>query len=757
MSTSLKPQTVSMKTPALLATWIALSLSVCATEPPPQLPSTVAETAPTKTSEKFYELSVQLPRLRVGTPIPDYSFVTILRPSPGDDYWYRLPHTLSVKGALPEGVQLVQKGPSFHDLARFSGTPTRAGSYPVTLQATMADGAKSKEVPVVIDVSEGDSPSYTYLFTYGRTRFIAGESLNDSSYASVVTDLGPIPTNSLSEVYSLKVIGLPTGAEFVSPRGDGNFLLSGSINEPGLYPVTLQWGPKEGAPLAEASTTLQVLDKDYVPTKRVVVKSLGRSLRQSDLYEAGGFATPLIHIEDDLGRKTESSYTLIAEGLPKGLMVSSNSPETHPSIVGRALESGTFTFRIKAVFEDGTESESEESTLEVEPAFSLSDMAGTYDCLIDRSDRLNRGNGGRLVATLSRNGSVSGFLVNDFKRFPFTSKDTQLNRETNELTINPPSSGVVIRGTLSEDIQGYSSPSRRMFVLIGTVSLADDAEILAACSGMGAPQVPKGVTSAYSSPHPVNLMAIKGSPFSSEFGETSGPTGIGFSSLRISPTGIVTATVWAADGSAPATCSARLCETQDLGARFNAFFTLRNSSGQSALAGNLFINAEGDAAGQLQWYQNASNRGAFPDGIPLVNYEGVIGSRMVPQPAGLNLDGFEEGLRTAELDFIGTDGAEEDTLQLNIKAQSFQAAANAADEGLIASKTRLRYSPKTGLLTGSLTWKDSTTNEVRPVTFRAMRAPDGSSLMGHFTVPSQAGKSKLEAGEVRIHPADKAQ
>ena len=258
MSTSLKPQTVSMKTPALLATWITLSLGVCATEPQPQLPSTVAETAPTKTSEKFYELSVQLPRLRVGTPIPDYSFVTILRPSPGDDYWYRLPHTLSVKGALPEGVQLVQKGPSFHDLARFSGTPTRAGSYPVTLQATMADGAKSEEVPVMIDVSESGSPSYTYLFTYGRTRIVAGESLNDSSYASVVTDLGPIPTNSLSEVYSLKVIGLPTGAEFVSPRGDGNFLLSGSINEPGLYPVTLQWGPKEGAPLAEASTTFQV-------------------------------------------------------------------------------------------------------------------------------------------------------------------------------------------------------------------------------------------------------------------------------------------------------------------------------------------------------------------------------------------------------------------------------------------------------------------------------------------------------------------
>ncbi len=755
MSTSLKPQTDSMKTPFLLATWIGLSLVVSATEPPTrlsQLPSTVAEIAPATTGEKLYDLNVYVPRLRVGVPI-DGSMVTILRPSPGDDYWYRLPHTLTVKGTLPDGVQLVQKGPGFHELARFAGTPTRAGTYSVTLQATMADGAKSKEVPVMIDVSESGSPSYTYLVTYGRTRFIAGEPLNDSSYASVVTDLVP----SLSESYSLKVIGLPTGAEFVSPRGDGNFLLSGSINEPGLYPVTLQWVHKDGTSLAEASTTLQVLDKDYVPTKRVVVTSHGRSLRQSDLYEAGGFATPFVHIEDDLGRKTESSYTLIAEGLPKGLLLSSNSPYTPPSIVGRALESGTFNFRIKAVFADGTESESEESTLEVEPAFNLADMAGTYDCLIDRSDRLNRGNGGRLVATLSRNGSVSGFLVNNFKRFPFTSKDTQLNRETNELTINPPSSGVVIRGTLSEDSRGYSSPSRRMFVLVGTVSLADDAEILAACSGMGAPQVPKGVTSAYSSPHPVNLMAIKGSPFSVETAETAGPTGIGFSSLRVSQTGVVTATVWAADGSAPATCSARLCETEGLGARFNAFFTLRNSSGQSALAGNLFINEAGDAAGQLEWYQNASNRGAFPDGIPLVNYEGVIGSRMVPQPAGLNLDGFEEGLRTAELDFIGTDGVEEDSVQLNIKAQAFQAAAaNAADEGLIASQTRLRYSPKTGLLTGSLTWKDSTTKEIRPVSFRAMRAPDGSSLMGHFTVPNQAGKSRLEAGTVHIHPADKS-
>jgi hypothetical protein len=326
---------------------------------------------------------------------------------------------------------------------------------------------------------------------------------------------------------------------------------------------------------------------------------------------------------------------------------------------------------------------------------------------------------------------------------------------------------LVFKGILTEDSEGYSTPDRPVFVLSGTVSRGDNPEAAVAVRGLGAASFAKGASSQYASPHPVNLMVVKGSPFSAPEAELGAPTGIGFSSLRISSSGLVTATVWAADGSAPVTSAGRVCETAG-GGRFNAFFALNNTSGRSALMGSLFINESGDAAGQLDWHQNASNRGGFPDGIPLLNYEGVIGSRMVPQPKGLNLEGFEEGLRNAELEFTGSDGASEDVIALSVSEQAIEfadpsfersaaasaapSAAPSAASGIEATQGRIRYNARTGILTGSLVWRDSATGQRRPVVFRGMRAPDGAGVMGHFTAPEKAGSGRLEAGQIRIRP-----
>jgi hypothetical protein len=708
-----------------------------------------------------YKLSASVPKMEVGVPVDGlFSLITVLRPSPGDDYWYRLPHTISVQGTLPDGIQLVQKGEGFHQLARFAGTPTRAGTYEVTLQATMADGATTSPLPVVLQVSEFGSFSFVQLFAWGRTRFVAGEAIEGAAALTLVTNRGT-PLNAADEgIYAFQVSGLPEGLAYESPRGDGNFVLTGTATEPGNYRVAVQWGPKGGETLARTEVQLEILPAGYVPAKRVLIQSLNRPLKQATLYAAGTFEAPAFFVEDELGRRLETGFTLEAEGLPKGLAMKNPRGGSLSGLAGRPRESGTFSIQVKARFDDGTESEPVAYALQVEPSFDFAGAAGTYDCLLERSAQFNDNNGGRCLVTLSKTGALSGYVINNFKRYPFSSGNVQLDKESGELTIAPPNSGLIFSGGIQEDTQGYSSPDRPVYALSGTLAQKGQPEAFVSLRGLGAPVLARGKSSVFASPHPINLMVVKGSSFDMSGTEQGGPTGIGFSALRISPTGMVTATVWAADGSAPVTSATRLCETISYGARFPAFFALNNSSGRSALMGSLFVNAEGDAAGQMDWYQKATDRGGFPEGIPHLQYEGVIGSRMVPKPLGLNLEGFEEGLRNAELDFEGADGVSEDVIPLTLDSKSIQpalpAAAPSAETKPVASQIRIRYNAGTGVLNGSMVWLDPLTGARRPVTFRGMRAPDGTAVMGHFTAPETAGSKKMEAGQIRIQPSQAA-
>jgi hypothetical protein len=693
--------------------------------------------------------------MRVGRAVEN-SMIVIERPSPGDDYWYRLPHTISVQGALPEGVQLVQKGSFFHELARFEGVPTRAGTYAVTLQATMADGLKTEEVPVVFNVEEPGAFAYVAAIPWGRTRFVSGEPIQGEAVVSIVTEQGAFEDDASGEVYALQVSGLPPGLTYEKQRGGGFYLLTGDAPAEGTYPVLLQWGLKDGAPMARAEVNLEILPSGYVPGKRALVNYNPRPLKKAARYEEGQLQTATFLVQDDLGRNLQEGFKLVAEGLPQGLTLENPRSGAGAGFVGSPRESGTFNVRVKAVFEDGSESEAAEYTLQVEASVELSLAVGSYDCLLGRSAELNDNNGGRLLVTLGRKGALSGYLLNNFKRYPFSSRDAELNLESGEVTIVPQGAGVKFSGWVEEDTQGYSSPEKPVFVLRGVLSDTAGQNSLGVYA-MGATPKARGDSSRYASPHPINLMVVPGSPFDATQPVAGAPVGIGFSALRISSSGLVSATVWAADGSAPVTTSTRLCETSGSGARFSTHFVVTNSSGRSSLQGALFVNEAGDAAGQMDWFQNASDRGAFPDGIPLVQYEGVIGSRMAPQPSGLNLEGFEEGVRNAELDFIGVDGESEDVLPLTVDKKSIVpallAAAPSAQAGPTTSNVRMRYNAKTGVLTGSLVWTDGTTGTTRPVSFRGMRAPDGKAVMGHFTAPEGGGSKKLEAGQILLQPA----
>ena len=70
------------------------------------------------------------------------------------------------------------------------------------------------------------------------------------------------------------------------------------------------------------------------------------------------------------------------------------------------------------------------------------------------------------------------------------------------------------------------------------------------------------------------------------------------------------------------------------------------------------------------------------------------------------------------------------------------------------SDVKISYAPRTGVVTGSLTLGQPRSKSARVVTFRGMRAPDGESLMGHYTVADPSNPKRSRAGMMTIGAKD---
>ena len=712
-------------------------------------------------------------QLVVGKAMDDTP-VVILRPSPGDDYWYRLPHSIEVRGTLPEGVQFLQKGPGFHQLARFSGTPKTPGVYPVTLQATMADGIKTSELSVTLTVTDQSDVSNVLLFPYGRSQFEVGETVKEW-FLSAYVPSSPwrLPLGSASK---LKVTGLPSGlvlSPIVSGEGvdaveSGAFEIVGTPSESGKFFVTFEWMSTASTVAGRAERHIEVIPAGLPQVKTLSLNpgAGNRPLRQFERIAPGTPGVPTARISDSLMRPVESGFKLVAEGLPKGLSIAAGPP-SYSFLEGASQQAGSFNIRLKAVFDEGGETDWESMELRVEASGWLSNRAaaaGIYDCLIERSEELNRNDGGRLFVTLTTTGAVSGYVINGFNRFAFASKDVSVEAQSGNISIRPPGANMVFEGNIEEDDQGYSTPNRKVFVLIGNLRTANGSGA-ASIRGMQATVRTGASRSPYGSSLPVNLMVMKGDIFSMAEEVGDAPVGISFMSLRIALSGIVTATVWPADGSAPSSTSTRLSETEANGARFSLHFPLSNSSGRNNMLAQMFVNLDGDAAGQLSWFQNAADRGIFPEGIPLIEYGGLIGSRDVPGKVGLNLEGFEKGVANAELELLRAEGELDAAEVLTVgegaisltrrqaaAPPSGAAAAAAAPLPAMTGMT-MRYDPRSGMLTGTGRLRPQAGGVTRTVTFRGIRAPGGEFVAGHYVLSGVGKAVPAVTGQLRIMPS----
>jgi hypothetical protein len=669
--------------------------------------------------------------LKVGEEITSWeSLIIVLRPSPGDNFWYRLPHTVQVTGDLPPGIRLEQKGSGFHDLAHFAGTPTQAGQFTVQLQATMADGLTTTQETVTFSITDPRDESYT-VQTWGLSRLRQGLQVGNAG-AFLVGQWQSL----LKAPTKVQATGLPAGVTVAESGSAGYYSFQGAPEETGKFAVKLAFSWPDGAPIAETTVDLEVLPADYQPQQTLSVVG-SQTIRKNVAYEPHGYRAPFLYVEDEFGARSSEQLAISTTGLPAGLSIDSQTPGTG-FVVGRPTETGTFATTFRATLPDGTITNEVVFSIEVLPAIPLTDRAGTYDSVVDRSESLNGNNGGRLRLTLTRSGQTTGFLVHKLVRYPFSSAAVTLDPDTGDVTIAPPGAGVTVSGSiaLNDEFSFFGGRPQPYFDFYGVVANASSS---AGFNGARATVRSAADPSPYASDKKINLVFVNDS--NAPAGQ---PSGAGFLSASINSVGNVTLTVWAPDGSAPVSLATTLSETP-YGATFPVYFILPNSSGSSTLAGQIFVNADGDAAGNLSWYQSATNRGAFPDGISLVDYTGVIGSRHTPEPAGLNLLGLEESIKTAQLDLIGEDVPAEPEVAITLQRASMKVASTAKVSGV-----KMQFDKKSGILTGSLTLPATKTSRARAVTFRGVRAPKGTGIIGHFTAPSATKATRRVAGTLKI-------
>jgi hypothetical protein len=657
--------------------------------------------------------------------------LTIDRPSPQDDSWYRLPHTVEMTGTLPPGIKLIQQRNPW-DLPQIQGTPTEAGTFTVQFRAVMEDGLSTSTATVTFTVKD---PRETKLQpsliprrgvegTPGPLGHIQFRLQSSRRSITVAPDLVKVEAD-----------GLPDGVQLKASqrRQDPPFSLVGTAKS-GSYPYVLRFQWADGQPLGETTGNLEILPADALEQYSMTVwLQEARAGREN----SSGVAIYLQNATGTTVNTVKNSPILFEmSGLPEGLTY---DPQSN-SLRGTPRGAGVYRIAISAKDSAGKLLAQSHQDLTVQEAVSASAAAGTYDTLIDRSEP-NGNNGGRLIVSVTRTGNITGFLLYKFQKYPFSSKNARF--KDGAFRISPPNSGVLIEGFLEESGLAESSDGETnvpLFFLEGKITRGDDW--LGSVSGKRAAARPANNPSPFASSERVNLIFVR-DPWSSP----DQPAGTGFLSYYVKPSGVVTGTYWGADGSAPVSVATRIIHTVE-GGYFPLYLVTQNDSGKGSLSAQLFLNARGDSAGHGSFYQPATNKGSFPDGISLINYTGVIGSRYAAQPDNLNTLGLEEGMQNAELELEGAELDEDITVPVTVTGKSTVITGTPTQK---VATVQAKLDKKTGLVIGKMELMNEASGR-KSVTFRAMVNPAGGAV-GHFTLKGTT--KRVKAGSISLAPKSK--
>ncbi|MFW3458933.1 putative Ig domain-containing protein [Staphylococcus caprae] len=258
----------------------------------------VDETAPTVTAIKDQTKEVNTPIDSIKIEATDNSGQTV---------------TNKVIG-LPEGVSFDS------ETNTISGTPTKVGSYPITVTTTDASGNETK-TSFIIEVVDTIKPTVTSIGNQTKEVNTAIDSIKIEA------------TDNSGQAVTNKVIGLPEGVTFDSETNT----ISGTPTKVGNYPITVTTTDATGNETT-TSFTIEVVDKT-APT----VSSIANQTKEVN--------TSIDSIKIEATDNSGQSVTNKVSGLPAGVSFDS---ETN-TISGTPTKVGSYPIVVTTTDESGNE------------------------------------------------------------------------------------------------------------------------------------------------------------------------------------------------------------------------------------------------------------------------------------------------------------------------------------------------------------------------------------------------------------------
>jgi hypothetical protein len=212
-------------------------------------------------------------------------------------------------GTLPTGLSLSASG-------TLSGTPTKTGTFPITVKATDANGCT------------GTGATYTLTITCQTitvTNPAVSSGVAAAPFSQTFTQSGGIGATT----FSLASGSLPTGITLAA-----NGTLSGTPTQTGSFPITIKATDSNGCSGTGATYTLTITCQTITVTNPAVSTGVAGSPFSRSFTQSGAIGT--------------ATFTLASGTLPAGLTLSSSGV-----LSGTPTQTGTFPITVKVTDSNG--------------------------------------------------------------------------------------------------------------------------------------------------------------------------------------------------------------------------------------------------------------------------------------------------------------------------------------------------------------------------------------------------------------------
>jgi large repetitive protein len=287
-----------------------------------------------------------LPAGVVGGANAYYGIIAVSNPNAGDTFKV-------ISGTVPPGLTVL---PQYGSGTIVTGTPTQAGTFVFTVQATSPQGA-----------------SATLAYSITATQQSADRLVCDASNGgTLVNGICVLPSASVGQSYEAFIItssnsggtfaitsgSLPPGLSMPSSYGASGTIVAGTPTQQGTFTFTVKGTDQQGQPLQQAYT----ITVGPAPPLAIVLPASGATLGPGQVgvaYAQNFFLS---------GGVAPYTWSVASAQLPPGLALRSTAgpSDNNNQLAGTPTTAGTFTFAMKLTDGSGQQA-TQQFSLTIQP------------------------------------------------------------------------------------------------------------------------------------------------------------------------------------------------------------------------------------------------------------------------------------------------------------------------------------------------------------------------------------------------------